>query len=64
VGFLGTVESGTVFLTIALLVVGSLPVAFPVLFVTVVLPAAVINTFVTYICYNVVFSARRVMKKA
>lgn len=64
VGFIGTVESGTVFLAIALLVVGSLPVAFPVLFVTIVIPAAVINTFVTYICYNVVFSARRVMKKA
>ncbi|WP_422446574.1 tryptophan transporter [Thermoanaerobacterium sp. DL9XJH110] len=64
VGFLGTVESGTVFLTIALLVVGSLPVAFPVLFMTVVIPTAIINTFVTYVCYNIVFAARKVMKNA
>ena len=36
--FIGTIVSGTVFLGTALLIVGELPVAFPVLFTTVVLP--------------------------
>ena len=60
----GTIISGTVFLGTALLVIGSLPVAFPVLFITIVLPAAAINTFTTYICYNVVFSARNAVRRA
>ncbi len=60
----GTIISGTVFLGTALLVIGSLPVAFPVLFTTIVLPAAAINTFTTYICYNVVFSARNAVRRA
>ena len=36
--FVGTVISGVVFLQTALLIVGNLPVAFPVLFTTVVIP--------------------------
>jgi len=60
----GTIISGTVFLATALMVVGSLPVAFSVLFVTVVLPAAVVNTIATYIIFNIVFSTAKVIRKA
>jgi len=61
---IGTLISGTVFLATAIMVVGSLPMAFSVLFVTVVLPAAAVNTIATYIVFNIVFSAAKVMKKA
>ncbi|MDI3534755.1 MAG: hypothetical protein PWQ82_1120 [Thermosediminibacterales bacterium] len=65
VAFIGTIISGTVFLGTALLVLGGkLPASFPVLFTTVVLPAAAVNTITTYICYNVVFSTRKFFKKA
>ena len=62
--FIGTIISGSVFLGTALLVVGELPMAFPVLFTTVVIPAAIINTIVTFVCYKIVFSARKVVNKA
>jgi hypothetical protein len=64
VAFIGTIISGIVFLTTALMVVGSLPMAFPVLFTTIVLSAAAVNTVTTYIVYNVVFSTAKIMKKA
>ncbi|GAQ24739.1 MULTISPECIES: tryptophan transporter [Tepidanaerobacter] len=56
---IGTIISGTVFLGTALFVVGSLPLAFPVLFTTVVLPAAAVNTIATFICYKVVASMQK-----
>lgn len=62
VAFIGTLVSGSVFLFTALKVVGSLPAPFSILFATVVLPAAVINTGATYICYNIVFSTKKVMR--
>jgi len=62
--FIGTVVSGCVFLGVALLVVGELPVAFTALFTTTVIPAAIINTIVTFLCYKVVFSARNAINKA
>lgn len=61
----GTIISGTVFLGTALLIVGSLPLAFPVLFTTVVLPAAAVNTIATFICYKVIASMQNsVLHKA
>jgi Tryptophan transporter TrpP len=53
----GTIISGTIFLTAALLLVG-LPggAAFSALFLTVVLPAAVINTIVMVIIYPIASS--------
>lgn len=62
VACLGTIISGTVFLATALVVVGSLPMAFPVLFVTVILPAVMVNSVTTYIVYNMVFSAAKSLK--
>lgn len=59
--FIGTVISGVVFLQTALLIVGNLPVAFPVLFTTVVIPAAIVNTIATFICYKVVFSTKNMV---
>lgn len=56
--FIGTVISGVVFLQTALFIVGSLPVAFPVLFTTVVIPAALVNTVATFVCYKVVHSTK------
>lgn len=50
---LGTVVSGTAFLIAALLIVG-LPAPFKALFLTVVLPAAVINTISAYILFEAV----------
>lgn len=51
IGFFGTLVSGSVFLTSALFLAG-LPAPLSVLFVSVVLPAAVTNTAVTVIVYN------------
>jgi hypothetical protein len=59
--FVGTVLSGVIFLQTALLVVGSLPMAFPVLFTSIVIPAALINTVGTFICYKLVFSAKNII---
>lgn len=50
---IGTLISGTVFLYLALLIVG-LPAPFTVLFTMVVLPATMINTLVTVFVYPVV----------
>ena len=51
IGFFGTLVSGSVFLTSALFLAG-LPAPLSVLFVSVVLPAAVTNTAVTVIVYH------------
>ncbi|MBR9647560.1 tryptophan transporter [Clostridium tyrobutyricum] len=50
---LGTIVSGSIFLTIILITVG-LASGFNVMFVTVVLPAAVINTIVAVILFNII----------
>lgn len=51
VGFLGTLVSGVVFLSLAFVLVG-LPASFSVLFLAVVLPTALTNTLVFLICYK------------
>lgn len=53
VGILGTLVSGTAFLTSALLLVG-LPAPFVALFITVVLPATIINTVGLLVLYPIV----------
>ena len=55
---IGTVISGTVFLVSALLLVG-LPAPFSVLFITVVLPAIVVNTIAGFIINTICIKYRR-----
>ncbi len=50
-GFAGTIISGSIFLSCALLIVG-LPAPFSVLFIGVVLPTAVGNTFIILVVYK------------
>ncbi|MHB9145545.1 MAG: tryptophan transporter [Symbiobacteriia bacterium] len=57
VGLIGTVVSGTVFLGSALILVG-LPAPFKILFTSVVLPAALINTVAIVILYPIVAASR------
>ena len=59
IGFIGTVVSGTIFLLAAMLVTGALPTAFPVLFTTIVIPTAVINTVATSVLYGLVNTITR-----
>ncbi|TYP51679.1 tryptophan transporter [Thermosediminibacter litoriperuensis] len=59
----GTSLSGTVFLLVAMMVTGTLPAAFPVLFTTVVLPTAAINAVVTGILYGLVMATGKVARK-
>ncbi|MGI6574921.1 MAG: tryptophan transporter [bacterium] len=59
ISLLGTIVSGTVFLTSALVIFGSLPGAFSALFTTIVIPTALINTIVTFICYHVITIAKK-----
>ena len=54
----GTVISGTVFLSSALLLVG-LPVPFSVLFTTVVIPATIVNTIAGFIINTICIKYRR-----
>lgn len=54
----GTLVSGTVFLVSALLLVG-LPAPFSVLFITVVLPAIVVNTIAGFIINTICIKYRR-----
>ncbi len=63
IGFVGTVFSGSVFLTSALLLTG-IPAPFMVLFTTVVLPAAVINTVGIVVLYPLVTFSRNVVASA
>jgi hypothetical protein len=53
--FIGTIVSGLIFLTSALFLVG-LPAGYLALFLTVVLPAAVINTILITILYPIVLN--------
>ncbi|MHC6180513.1 tryptophan transporter [Clostridium sp. JNZ X4-2] len=50
---IGTIVSGTAFLTVVLLTVG-LGTSFTALFLTVVLPAAVVNTIVGAVLFNII----------
>ena len=54
----GTLVSGVVFLVSALLLVG-LPVPFSVLFVTIVIPAVVVNTVIGFLVSNICKKHRR-----
>ena len=58
VNAVGTVISGTVFLVSALLLVG-LPAPFSVLFVTVVIPAIVVNTVIGFLVNSICIKYRR-----
>ena len=60
-GVVGTLFSGTAFLSLALYLTG-LPAPFAVLFATVVIPATLANTIVAIILYPVVGLARRVVE--
>ncbi len=53
IAFLGTIISGSTFLYSALIIVG-LPAPFTVLFLAIVLPTAIANTFITIVVYNAV----------
>lgn len=55
---LGTIVSGTVFLFTASIMVG-LPTKFSALFLSVVIPASIINTIASFILFNVVNTALR-----
>ncbi|NLT94440.1 MAG: tryptophan transporter [Clostridia bacterium] len=62
-GALGTIVSGTVFLSSALLLTG-LPAPFGVLFVTVVLPAAVVNTVGVAVLYPIVAFSKSIIDRS
>ncbi|TLS38058.1 tryptophan transporter [Pseudalkalibacillus caeni] len=53
---IGTVCSGTVFLTVALVLTG-LPVPFTVLFLTIVLPTAAVNAIAMFLIYPIIQTA-------
>ncbi|NLC38857.1 MAG: hypothetical protein GX779_06220, partial [Clostridia bacterium] len=63
VGAIGTLISGAVFLLSALFIVG-LPAPFTALYVTVVLPAAVLNTIAMVILYPLVLFSKSTVEKA
>lgn len=58
ISIIGTIISGTIFLSSALLIFG-LPASFKILVFTVVIPAVVINTFAASILYNAVALSMR-----
>ncbi|WP_079529335.1 tryptophan transporter [Halobacillus hunanensis] len=58
---IGTVVSGTIFLSCVLFVIGLMDASFTVMFATVVLPTAVVNTFVMTVIYPI---AQRIMKRS
>ncbi|HHY92177.1 MAG TPA: tryptophan transporter [Firmicutes bacterium] len=58
VGLIGTFVSGLVFITAVALIIG-LPAPFMALFVTVVVPTAVINTFLTPFLYGIALAPAR-----
>lgn len=61
IAFIGTIVSGSVFLSTALFLVG-LPAPFIALFLSIVLPTSITNIFVTITIYNVVKMALKVTK--
>jgi len=62
IGVLGTIISGTVFLTTASLVV-ALPQSFLVLFISVVLPATLLNTCFLYMLYPIIAKIKGLVSK-
>lgn len=56
VGFIGTVVSGSIFLSSAAFLIG-LPAPFQILFLTVVLPTGIGNTFITSLLFRIALSA-------
>ncbi|WP_195892749.1 tryptophan transporter [Desnuesiella massiliensis] len=60
-GSLGTLASGSVFLLSASLLVG-LPASFMALFITVVLPSTIINSFIVTLLYNIVLNAEKILR--
>ncbi|MGB9812947.1 MAG: tryptophan transporter [Thermovenabulum sp.] len=60
----GTMLSGAIFLSVAMLVVGALPAAFSALYTMVVLPTAAINTVAALVLYNVAKTAFRAVIKS
>lgn len=61
IGVLGTIISGTIFLGSAALIAG-LPGPFKVLFTTVVLPAALVNTIALVVLYPLVIMSERAVR--
>ncbi|MBB6215210.1 hypothetical protein HNQ80_001299 [Anaerosolibacter carboniphilus] len=59
ISFIGTIISGSIFLTSALFIVG-LPAPFEVLFLGIVLPTAITNIFLTTFLYQTVLMAMKV----
>lgn len=58
IGFLGTMTSGFIFLTSALLIVG-LPAPLGVLVTSIVIPTAITNTLITVVVYKTSYVAMR-----
>lgn len=58
---IGTIISGSIFLGVALFIVGLMQGGFPALFVGIVLPAAAVNTIVMVVVFPIV---RSIMKRA
>lgn len=63
IGFLGTIVSGLVFLTSALYIVG-LPAPFEILFLTVVIPAAIASTIVVMVLYPLVAVSKQLVDRS
>ncbi|WP_010650115.1 tryptophan transporter [Oceanobacillus massiliensis] len=57
----GTMISGSIFLSVALYIVGLMEGGFLVLFATIVLPAAIVNTIIMILVYPIV---QRIMKRS
>ena len=62
IGAVGTIFSGSIFLLSALTLVG-LPAPFSVLFTTVVLPAAVLNTIGIVVLYPIVMYSKQIVDR-
>lgn len=62
IGFVGTVVSGLIFLSSALFLVG-LPAPFQILFITVVLPAAIASAVAVMVLYPLVTMTRRILDR-
>ncbi|UOR13203.1 tryptophan transporter [Halobacillus amylolyticus] len=56
----GTIISGTIFLSCVLFVIGLMDASFTVMFATIVLPTAAVNTIVMVVIYPI---AQRIMKR-
>ncbi|MBS4538794.1 tryptophan transporter [Clostridium sp. D2Q-11] len=61
ISFIGTMVSGTVFLAVALFMVG-LPAPFNLLFATIVIPTSITNIFITVVVHNVVIKVVKITR--